>query len=216
MNAQLILSLGFGIGIAGIVFSFSLAPEGLASRIGFIKNPVVTKVKPSLIRLISSKTSQFTGKKSSPRIQRALFELPEILDLLAVCLSSGDSIYRALSKVVPRAEGELANELTKILRAVEFGAPLATEIAKLPEALPHAQFSELSSKISLSLSRGTPLAAMLQDQAQSARAEIRNQLIRQAGKNETRMLIPLVFLILPVTVLFAIYPSLRLLNLNYF
>ena len=47
------------------------------------------------------------------------------------------------------------------------------------------------------------------------REEIKNRLLEQAGKNETRMLIPLVFLILPVTVLFAIYPSLELLNFGF-
>jgi tight adherence protein C len=67
----------------------------------------------------------------------------------------------------------------------------------------------------MSLTRGTPLAKMLEDQASSARSEIRNQLLRQAGRNETRMLVPLVFLILPVIVLFAIYPSLKLLNFGF-
>jgi tight adherence protein C len=56
---------------------------------------------------------------------------------------------------------------------------------------------------------------MIREQAASARSEIRNELLTQAGRNETRMLIPLVFLILPITVLFAIYPSLQLLNINY-
>jgi tight adherence protein C len=76
-------------------------------------------------------------------------------------------------------------------------------------------FAEFANKIVMSLARGTPLAKMLEDQAVSARAEIRNRLLRQAGKNETRMLVPLVFLILPVIVLFAIYPSLKLLNFGF-
>jgi tight adherence protein C len=56
---------------------------------------------------------------------------------------------------------------------------------------------------------------MLSEQALSVREEIKSRLLRQAGRNETRMLIPLVFLILPVTVLFAIYPSLELLNFGF-
>lgn len=213
MNAQFALAVAFGLGVAGLAFSVSLLPVPLASRIGQIKSPASSYPRPRLTQWLRVK-GRLVG--TSPRIQKALFELPELLDLLAVCLSAGDSIYRALGKVVPRASGEVAKELGRILKAVEFGAPLSQEIGKLPLSLPHPQFSELSSKISLSLTRGTPLARMLLDQAQSARSEIRNQLIRQAGKNETRMLIPLVFLILPVTVMFAIYPSLRLLNFNYF
>jgi tight adherence protein C len=56
---------------------------------------------------------------------------------------------------------------------------------------------------------------MLSEQALSVREEIKSRLLRQAGRNETRMLIPLVFLILPATVLFAIYPSLELLNFGF-
>jgi tight adherence protein C len=56
---------------------------------------------------------------------------------------------------------------------------------------------------------------MLSSLAESARADQRNDLLKQVGRNETKMLIPLVFLILPVTVLFAVYPSLQLLNIDY-
>jgi tight adherence protein C len=66
------------------------------------------------------------------------------------------------------------------------------------------------------LQRGSPLAQLLREQASSARAEIEIQLLKKSGRNETKMMVPLVFLILPVTVLFAVYPSLQLLNLNYF
>ena len=151
----------------------------------------------------------------SSRATAAIFELPEVLDLLVVCLRAGGGVYQALQTVVPRASGELAKELSKILLAVTYGSSLSNEIRRLPEALPHPQFAELSNKVILSLVRGTSLAKMLEDQAQSVRSEIKNQLLVQAGKNETRMLVPLVFLILPVTVLFAIYPSLKLLNFSY-
>jgi len=69
--------------------------------------------------------------------------------------------------------------------------------------------------LSVALRRGSPLARMLREQAESARADLRNELLRDVGRNETRMLIPLVFLILPVTVLFAVYPSLQLISLDY-
>ncbi|MSZ17755.1 MAG: hypothetical protein F2613_02295, partial [Actinobacteria bacterium] len=81
--------------------------------------------------------------------------------------------------------------------------------------LPHPQVSEFVNKVSLALERGTPLAQMLTEQGVSVREEIKSRLLKQAGKNETRMLIPLVFLILPITVLFAIYPSLELLNFGF-
>jgi tight adherence protein C len=148
-------------------------------------------------------------------LEKALFELPEIVDLLVVSLRSGDGIFRSFEKVVPRCEGELARELTRVLRGVEYGAPFGDELRSVAISLPHPQVTEFVNKVVMSLQRGTPLAQMLRELSESVRAEIRNRLLRQAGKNETRMLVPLVFLILPITVLFAIYPSLELLNFGF-
>ena len=167
------------------------------------------------IRGLLANSARTLNIARSSRATAALFELPEVLDLLVVCLRAGGGVYQALQTIVPRASGELARELSKILVAVEYGSSLSNEIRKLSEALPHPQFAELSNKVILSLVRGTSLAMMLEDQAQSVRSEIKNQLLVQAGKNETRMLVPLVFLILPVTVLFAVYPSLKLLNFGF-
>jgi tight adherence protein C len=50
--------------------------------------------------------------------------------------------------------------------------------------------------------------------AESARGQLRVAQLKNAGKNELKMLVPLVFLILPVTVLFAIFPSLQILQLG--
>jgi tight adherence protein C len=153
--------------------------------------------------------------KPKARLRSALFELPEILELMAVSLTAGDGLFAAFIRVVPRANGVLATELKSILMSLELGGAFDEELKLLGQRLPQRQVVEFANKLSLSIKRGSPLATLLREQAASARSEIRNDLLRQAGRNETRMLIPLVFLILPVTVLFAIYPSLQLLNLNY-
>jgi tight adherence protein C len=153
--------------------------------------------------------------KSKSRLREALFELPEILELISVSLTSGDGLYIALSRVIPRARGVLALELQGIFAMLKLGGDLSSELSRLTESIPERHVVEFANKLDLSVRRGNPLADMLREQASSARAEIRNDLLRQAGRNETRMLIPLVFLILPITVLFAIYPSLQLLNIDY-
>ena len=151
---------------------------------------------------------------SSKRLQRALFELPDIMELLTVALASGESIYNALARVIDRADGLVAREFSHLIRAVELGSTLEAELAAVADQLPQQQVIEFCNKLALAIRRGTPLAKMLRDQSQSVRHEVQNQISAQAGKNETRMMIPLVFLILPVTVLFAIYPSLQLLNVQ--
>lgn len=154
------------------------------------------------------------GSNKSKRLQRALFELPDIMELLTVSLAAGESIFNALVRVIDRADGLVAKEFAYLIRAVELGSTLEAELVGISDRLPQQQVIEFCNKLVLAIRRGTPLAKMLRDQSQSVRVEIQNQLSAQAGKNETRMMIPLVFLILPVTVLFAIYPSLQLLNIQ--
>lgn len=209
------ISITFGLGVSGLVYNLlGKSRRSLASRVSF-KTNIPDKANTSYVRHLAELLGRKLKAKSSQRISQALFELPEVLDLLIVSLRAGEGIYQSLQVVVPRATGDLARELSKCLIAVSYGGALADEIRKLPNSLAHPQFAEFSNKIVMSLARGTPLAKMLEDQTTSVRSEIRNLLLRQAGKNETRMLVPLVFLILPVIVLFAIYPSLKLLNFGF-
>lgn len=50
-------------------------------------------------------------------------------------------------------------------------------------------------------------------QAQDARDASKQALIELGGRREITMMIPVVFLVLPVTVAFAVYPGLSSLNL---
>jgi len=65
------------------------------------------------------------------------------------------------------------------------------------------------------LERGTPLAEVLRAQAQDARDEAKRELLEVAGKKEVAMLVPLVFLILPITVIFAIFPGIAVLQMGF-
>jgi tight adherence protein C len=166
-------------------------------------------------RLSTIKESLRLRLVSRKKLRMAVSELPEIIELMAVSLSAGDGIYGALTRVVPRASGVLAESLRTMLASLELGGELDVELERLAQRLPHRQIVEFTGKVSIALRRGTPLSQMLSSLAESARADQRNELLKQVGRNETKMLIPLVFLILPVTVLFAVYLSLQLLNIDY-
>ncbi len=212
---QLVIALAFCASFlfTGAYFR-SMRPASLTARIstgnsGFDARILRAKIQQSIIQKL---TDTFSSQKNA---QRVLFELPDFLELLSVSISSGESIYSSLRRVIPRLNGVFAAELRNTLLALELGSDLPTELNDLSQRLPQRQVVEFCNKLNLALRRGTPLARVLSEQAESVRQEVQNQLTKQAGKNETRMLIPLVFLILPVTVLFAVYPSLKLLNIAY-
>ena len=66
----------------------------------------------------------------------------------------------------------------------------------------------------IALERGTPLAEVLRAQAQDVREAGRRRLIEAGARKEVSMMVPVVFLVLPVTVLFVVYPGLAVLDLS--
>ena len=61
--------------------------------------------------------------------------------------------------------------------------------------------------IAVAVERGTPLADVLHAQAADVREAGRRELIETAARKEVLMMVPVVFLVLPVTVLFAFWPG---------
>jgi tight adherence protein C len=216
MNFEYLLAATFGIGVAGVLIQFQKAPAlALEARVKVLEPEfAIRRSRRTRAGAAAWIKTRFSSANKSKQ-DRALFELPEVVDLLVVYLRAGEGIYRSFETVIPRCEGELAKEFSRVLLEVQFGAAFGSQIQAVSVAIPQPQVIEFTNKIVLALDRGSPLATMLSELGDSARAEIRNRLLRQAGKNETRMLIPLVFLILPITVLFAIYPSLELLNFGF-
>lgn len=215
MNLEFLFAAVFGLGVGGLLSKLQQTSQ---SNLAFRLSVKPLGSKPAIKG--NFKTAGFlllnqVRSENSSKLERALFELPEIIDLLVVSLRAGNGIYRSFATVIPHSSGALAEQLARVLRAVELGAAFGNEIKEVSKSLPHPQVSEFVNKVSLALERGTPLAQMLTEQGVSVREEIKSRLLKQAGKNETRMLIPLVFLILPITVLFAIYPSLELLNFGF-
>jgi tight adherence protein C len=61
--------------------------------------------------------------------------------------------------------------------------------------------------MSVAIERGTPLADVLRAQAVDVREAGKRALLEAGGRKEIAMIVPVVFLVLPVTVLFALFPG---------
>ena len=64
-----------------------------------------------------------------------------------------------------------------------------------------------SDSLTIAVERGSPLVDVVNRQVEEVRNQERSRLLESAGKAEIAMMIPVVFLILPVSVLFALWPS---------
>lgn len=156
---------------------------------------------------------QLTARAKARRARLA-DEMPTTLEFLALCLSAGESLLDALRRVAGIGTGELTEELRQAVLAVHTGSPLADALGETATRLQLPGLSRAVDQIVAALEHGAPLAAVLHAQAADARDEAKRVLIEQAGRKEILMLLPLVFLILPLSVLYAVYPGLFILRLG--
>jgi tight adherence protein C len=148
------------------------------------------------------------NRRASQRSALVLEELPAVCELLAICLTAGEGFPEALQRISARGEGPLVRELRRVLVAAGMGVPLAQGLGELAARLDLAPLSRTLDHVIASLERGAPLADVLRTQAAEARAEAGRRLQERASAREVVMLLPLVFLILPITIAFAVFPGL--------
>lgn len=148
--------------------------------------------------------------RARARLARLAEELPTTLEFLGLCLAAGEGLLDTLRRVSTVGGGELSGEFGRVVLAVNTGSSLSDALTEMSARLESAAVTRAVDHILAALERGAPLAGVLHAQAADAREEARRVLIEQAGRKEIAMMLPLVFLILPLSVLFAIFPGLFL------
>ncbi len=141
------------------------------------------------------------------REQRILAELPTISELLALAVAAGESAGAALERVVRLCRGELSSELGRGLGAARSGTPLVTALHEVSARVGIAAVSRFLDGMVVAIERGTPLAEVLRAQAVDVRDAGKRALLESGGRKEIGMMIPVVFVVLPVTVVFALFPG---------
>lgn len=149
------------------------------------------------------------------RERRMLAEFPSLAELLALAVGAGESATGALDRVCRTARGELAKEFALVLAATRAGTPLVEALHGFSGRTELGPLVRFVDGMVVAVERGTPLADVLRAQAADVRDSAKRELMEAAGRKEIAMMVPLVFGVLPLTVIFAVYPGLAALNLGF-
>lgn len=134
-------------------------------------------------------------------------EMSAGLELLGLCLAAGEDLTSALRRMARLGSGPFTHVIRDAVARVEVGVPVAQAMTECAQIAGVPALTRAMEHITATLERGTPLVDVLSAQVSDVREESKRRLIESAGKNEVLMLIPLVFLILPVTIAFAVFPG---------
>ncbi|GAB4099795.1 type II secretion system F family protein [Sinomonas halotolerans] len=148
------------------------------------------------------------------RKQRILSEFPSIADMMALAVGAGETAAGALDRTAKTSTGELAKEFGTVLADTRAGMPLTAALQSMADRVDLAPITRFTAGLVVAIERGTPLADVLRAQAQDVRDVAKRELMEAAGKKEIAMMVPLVFGVLPLTVVFAVYPGIAAVTLG--
>lgn len=140
-------------------------------------------------------------------------EFPAMIEMYSLALSAGETPISAMERIGRTASGSLAIEFTKVVGLVKSGRAFHEALDAMGRSVESISIRRFVDSLIIATLRGAPLIDVLQRHAQEAREMQRNRVLGAAAKAEISMMVPVVFLILPISILFALWPSLSNLNL---
>lgn len=206
LRLEQLLWAGGGFAI-GLLLAVLAARGSSASPWGFLIVAVVLALVGALAR--DRRLSTQVTRRETAMLQ----EFPTVAEMLALAVTAGEAPVGALERVTRMCRGELAAELRRALADARAGGSLVGALERMASRSSLPALARFVDGMAVAVERGTPLADVLRAQAADVREEARRALLDAGGRKEIAMLFPVVFLVLPVTIVFALFPgfySLRL------
>ena len=148
--------------------------------------------------------------KSSREIEG---EIPAQIQLIAILISAGMSPTNAIATLSTRSNSTSAQALRQIVMDIENGYSIVAALDRFKMRFHSIALRRFSTSLILGIERGSSLTPILVAQVRDARLSSKSEVLKKAGKAEIALMIPVVFLILPISILFALWPSYQQLGL---
>jgi len=158
-------------------------------------------------------------RKAQARINRVRLSLPDVLDLLIVCVEAGlglDAATVRISREMLDAAPELCEEFTLLNLEIGAGKPRAECLRNLALRTGCDEVASLCARINQASKYGTNLGHSLRIHSDSLRLKRRQEAEERAAKTTVKLLFPLVFFIFPAIFVVILGPGvvkvLRMMN----
>ncbi|MGB9976466.1 type II secretion system F family protein [Thermovenabulum sp.] len=133
--------------------------------------------------------------------------LPEVLDLLTVCVEAGLGFDGALAKVVEKTKGVLSKEFSGVLNEVRMGRPRKEALRNMADRLSVDELSNFVGSLIMAEQLGISIGNVLRLQSREIRAKRRQKVEEMAMKAPVKMLIPIILFIFPAIFIVLLAPA---------
>jgi tight adherence protein C len=191
------VALMIGLGLFGIIFGASLGKSLIAAgALGLLTGYAIP--------------TYFVKRRATQRQRRIKTELPDILALLVVSLEAGVGFGEAVKLVGREAERQgriLGRELSTTAAHMSAGRSMEHSLKDLADRNGVEEIRALAALAIQSQKAGAQIAPALRASAELLNSQRRLAAEEAAHKASVKMLVPLVFLILPAMLLIVLGPA---------
>jgi tight adherence protein C len=150
------------------------------------------------------------GRKIAKRQARIRLGLPDVLDLLVICMEAGQSLDQATARTGEElrwAQPELSDELGIVVLEQRAGRPRADTWKHFAERTGVDSVRNLVSVLVQAEQFGTSIAKTLRIHSDTLRTQRRQKVEEQAAKTTVKLVFPLVLFIFPSIFLVTLGPA---------
>lgn len=150
------------------------------------------------------------GKQITKRQKRIERGLPDVLDLLVICIEAGLSLDQATARTaveLESAQPELCDELNVVVLEQRAGRPRSEAWKHLADRTGSDSLRNLVSMLVQSEQLGTSVAKTMRVHGDTLRTQRVQQVEEQAAKTSVKLVFPLVFFIFPALFLVVLGPA---------
>jgi len=193
-GAAMVMRARAGGAVAGVLLGAALAVLALPLVIAVPVLALAGRVLPDRV----------IGRMATARRLAIVQALPDLLDLMVICVESGMALDPALRLAAARLGGPLGDEIAVMLDAQALGTPRRQAYRALAERIGSDDVARLVASLLQAEELGTPLATALAGQAEALRA-IRRQLARdRAARAAPRIQLVVALVMVPGALLLVL------------
>ena len=142
-----------------------------------------------------------------PRRARIRSELPNTLDMLAVCVEGGLGFDGALAKLIEHTDGPLTQELRLVLAEMRIGEDRHRALRRLAERVDVDEVAAFASAVVQAEQLGGSMAQLLRVQAADTRRRLQASAEESAMRAPVKMLFPTAIFIFPAMFIAILGPA---------
>ena len=146
----------------------------------------------------------YVRRRATDRVRQIDLEMPELVDLLVTTVEAGVGFAASLQLVARQVQGPLAQELRLALQEQNMGITIEQALENMLTRVDSPSLRAFVQSILQGQTLGVSIGKILRDLAVDMRKRRRQMAEERAQKAPTKILFPLVFLILPALLIVSL------------